>query len=342
VERFDITDERWGRFVASATDATPFHHPEWARFIADCYGFRAFALAMRGQDGEIVAGVPVIETRLPLRGRSWQSLPFTDMCSPLCRPQIALAELAAELDAARRAAGIERLDVRAPLGLAGHDRPAAWAHTIALRREPYDLLAGAARRRLRRSLHRAASLGVRIREGGSASDLDRVFYRMHLLTRRKLGVPVQSRGFFTLLWERLACTGLGRVLLAEVDGHPVAGAVFLRWNGTTIYKFGASDPAQLRYQGNSAVLWEGIRQACAGCDDAFHFGRTDFGGEGLRAFKCSFGAQEHVLTYSRLAADAPKTTRGHSRVGWAMSGILRHSPVWVTRLSGELLYRYAA
>lgn len=341
-DRLEVTDGRWARFVAASPAATPFHHPEWARFLADCYGYRAFALALRGQDGEIAAGVPVVETRFPLRGRTWHSLPFTDMCAPLCHAPETVAGLAQALDSARRDAGIGRVDVRAPLGPPGHDRAAAWAHALATRPEPDDLLAGAGMRRLRRRLRQAAAFGVRIREGESAADLDRAFYRMHVLTRRRLGVPVQSRGFFTLLWERLAAAGLGHVLLAEVDGRPVAGAVFLRWNGTTIFKFGASDPALTRYQGSSAVLWDGIRRACVGGDRLFHFGRTDFEHGGLREFKSSFGAQEDVLSYSTLAAAAPAAESSHSHLGSAMAGVLRHSPAWVTRLAGSLLYRYAA
>ena len=32
----ELTDPRWEKFVARQSSATPFHHPDWARLIADC------------------------------------------------------------------------------------------------------------------------------------------------------------------------------------------------------------------------------------------------------------------------------------------------------------------
>ena len=79
----ELTDPRWGKFVAGHPLATPFHHPGWASLVANCYNFRAFAVATTNATGEIRAGLPVIEVR-HLRGEPrWVSLPFTDYCPPL-------------------------------------------------------------------------------------------------------------------------------------------------------------------------------------------------------------------------------------------------------------------
>src|SRR5689334_15108471 len=79
----ELTDPRWEDFVARQPSATPFHHPHWGTLIADCYGFRAFAVATSDATGEIRAGLPVVEVR-HLRGEpKWVTLPFTDYCPPL-------------------------------------------------------------------------------------------------------------------------------------------------------------------------------------------------------------------------------------------------------------------
>src|SRR6185437_506678 len=62
----ELTDPRWGEFVARQPSATPFHHPDCGKLVATCYGFRAFAVATSDATGEM-----------------WVTLPFTDYCPPL-------------------------------------------------------------------------------------------------------------------------------------------------------------------------------------------------------------------------------------------------------------------
>ena len=74
LDRLPINTDEWFAIVRGDGRATPFHHPEWARLIADCYGFQVFVLALRDDaTGSIVAGVPVIETHRPFGGRRWSS-----------------------------------------------------------------------------------------------------------------------------------------------------------------------------------------------------------------------------------------------------------------------------
>jgi hypothetical protein len=60
-----LTDPRWSDFVAGQPGATAFHHPDWTRVVAGCYGFRAFALAATDATGAIRAGLPVVEGAPP-------------------------------------------------------------------------------------------------------------------------------------------------------------------------------------------------------------------------------------------------------------------------------------
>jgi lipid II:glycine glycyltransferase (peptidoglycan interpeptide bridge formation enzyme) len=191
-----------------------------------------------------------------------------------------------------------------------------------------------------RNIRKAERTGVEVVAGTTAADLADTFYGLHVATRRRQGVPVQPRRFFSLFWERLVEPGMATVLLGRVGGAPVAGAVFMTWNGTTIYKFGASDPAFAEYRVNNLLMWRAITDACAAGSHTFDFGRTDDGNDGLRTFKRSWGADEQRLTYSTLAdaAPAPGSHRAEALIG----AVLRRSPPAVTRLAGELLYRFAA
>lgn len=115
----ELTDPRWEKFVARQPSATPFHHPDWARLIADCHSFRAFAVATSETTEEIRAGLPVVEVR-HLRGAlKWVTLPFTEYCPPLVPAPQKETELVSALQRASKGAGIRRVEVRAPLeGLA--------------------------------------------------------------------------------------------------------------------------------------------------------------------------------------------------------------------------------
>src|SRR5690606_25527155 len=90
-------DSRWREFTSSHPEATPFHLPEWARLLADCYRFDAFVLALCDTDGELLAGVPAVAVRLPLARPRLVSLPFSDSCPVLARPDVDIGQVATAL-----------------------------------------------------------------------------------------------------------------------------------------------------------------------------------------------------------------------------------------------------
>jgi CelD/BcsL family acetyltransferase involved in cellulose biosynthesis len=337
----EVTDTRWAEFVESCPAAISFHHPSWAGLLAECYGYRAFALARTGADGRIVAGLPIIEVCTPLRSRRWVSLPFTDRCPPLVPPGLPLADLVQEMDATRRDSGVSRLEIRSTVeGPGASVGRVAVMHRLGLDQDPDTVYGGFRRSGVRKWITRAEGSGVTIRWADSRLALVDTFYRLHLGTRRRQGVPVQPRRYFDLLWRELIKPGLGFVLLAYAGGTPIAGAVFLAWKGTVIYKYGASDAAYWGLHPNHLLMWTAIRWGCERGFQAFDFGRSDLGSKGLRQFKDSWGSEETDLVYTTIGGQAAQPPGG--RLHEAMSLVVRRSPTWVCRTLGEMLYRYAA
>ena len=191
-----------------------------------------------------------------------------------------------------------------------------------------------------RNIRKARRDGVEVTEASDRAGLCEEFYGLHLKVRKRHGVPIQPRNFFSLFWDRLVEPGLAEVLIARLDDRPIAGVVMMSWNGAAVYKFGAADPDFARYRPSNLALWEGIHRACLAGDSTFDFGRTDEHDDGLRTFKRRFGGVELPLTYTWIADDAPEV--GSGRAAALLGPILRHSPAWVTRVTGELLYKYAA
>lgn len=165
-----------------------------------------------------------------------------------------------------------------------------------------------------------------------------VFYGLQVSTRRRLGLPPQPRRFFRALWRDVLERGLGHLTVVEARGEPVAAGVFLRWNGVTVYKYGASDPAAWSLRPNNLLFAEEIEAACLRGDRIFHFGRADVEDEGLRRFKTGWGADELPISYVRFGA--PRIERASPpRV---FRSLVRRTPEPVVRLLGETLYRYVA
>jgi CelD/BcsL family acetyltransferase involved in cellulose biosynthesis len=338
-----VSDPRWRAFVDASEAATPFHHPDWADLVADCYGFKAFVVAMTEASGTITAGLPIVEVRQPLRGARWVSLPFTDRVPPLLAPDDDGRGLASGLAGAIRSAGVREAEVRGDLPGAAPTGWPALRHVLELDPDPQAVYARFHPSQVKRSIKKAERERLTVRTGSRPEDLTEVFYGLHLRTRRRQGVPIQPKRFFRMLWERIVAQGMGSVLVVETPaGEPIAAAVFVAWNGTVVYKFGASDESSWSRRPNHLLFWHAIRTACDRGDRWFDFGRTDAGQDGLSAFKRSWGALEESLVYHAIGDGAGRSGPPGGRASRALAAVIRRTPPLVCRATGELLYRFAA
>jgi CelD/BcsL family acetyltransferase involved in cellulose biosynthesis len=336
-----LDDTRWLAFVSARIEATGFHHPAWAMLLAESYSLRGTALAVLDEAGSVVSGVPVLQApRAFGRSRRWASLPFTDALVPLGDEHDTVA-LASALEAWRVAQGIERIELRAALPGAHPAPSTAYSHILPLATDPAVVesqFAASVRRNIRGSERR----GVTVVRVESELELTTTYFGLHSETRRRLGVMPQPKRFFRLLWERMLSRDLGFALLALHDARPIAGAVFLSWNDSVIFKYGASDNAYWNLRPNDALMAEAIRIGCLQGRGKFDFGRSDASAEGLRRFKRGWGAHELPLTYSVIGHSPQEIGELRERLERLTGTIVKHSPAWVARAGGRLMYRYAA
>lgn len=331
-----ISDPEWSAFVAASASATIFHHPLWLALLRRHYGYPIHAAVARGDGGAIAAGIPVARIQSRLTGRRLVALPFSDLCPPALAPgadPAALDALATGLAVEQRRSGLP-LTVHAPLPrlAGGSSVPGFIHHLIPLREgpaEPERRFAAAAARNLRR----AEREELRARRRGDTAGLG-AFYRLHLKTRHRLGVPTQPRAFIRDLGSLFAA-GLGYVALVFDGAAVIAAAVFLRHGGTLTYKYGASEPRALGKRPNNLLFAAALRWALAEGCHTLDLGRTEIGNSGLRAFKRSLGALEVDLPYTRLGAGPPPR---HALRDRFVGATIRRSPRAVGRLAGEALY----
>jgi CelD/BcsL family acetyltransferase involved in cellulose biosynthesis len=151
---------------------------------------------------------------------------------------------------------------------------------------------------------------------------------------------VQPRRFLENIWRECLAAGLGFVVIARWRSRAIATGLFLGWNGTLIYKFGASDPDHWHRRPNNLVFGTAIR---TGIDQGYRWldlGRSESDNHGLREFKRRWGALEVPLIYSHVSDDPP--SRMTAMAPAALTHLIQKSPPIVCRAIGELLYRRAA
>jgi CelD/BcsL family acetyltransferase involved in cellulose biosynthesis len=336
-----IADRAWMRLIEASPSAEVFHHPLWLELLRSQYGYELGACCV-GNGGGIEAGIPVARVESRLTGRRLVAIPFSDVCAPaLARDAnpAALDALGSALAEEARQSELE-LTVHAPLPSAPGAlvRPSFYRHLLPLAADPAAVERNFSKSQIKRGIKKARREGLRAERRTDPAALD-AFYALHLRTRRRLGVPTQPKRFIRG-FERLFDAGLGFVTLVLDDERPIAAAVFLTFNGTVTYKYGASDASRLAKRPNNLLFAETIRWACEAGYGTLDFGRTDVENEGLRSFKRSWGAAEEELAYTYLAASAPEPGPGlRDRL---LGTTIRHSPAFVGRWIGAALYRHAA
>lgn len=329
----------WDTLVASHPASTVFHTAAWAEVLTRSYGHHPQYLA--AWDGPTLVGLlPLMEVNSPLTGRRGVSLPFTDWCPPLCSERVPADQLWSAAMATGKLRGWNYLELRGDQALPPAATPSLqfWGHSLELAADA-ETLFGRLHPSVRRAVRKARKEGVQVEISPTAEALE-AFYRLHVQTRRRHGLPPQPARFFGQIHQRLLARGLGFVALARCGGRPVAGAVFFQFGHKAVYKYGASVGDSSPVRANNLVMWEAIRWLAAhGCRH-LDLGRSSLWNEGLRRFKRGWGAQERLISYCKydLRQDTFVQDQDRSR-GWH-TAVLARLPTPVLRWLGALLYRH--
>jgi hypothetical protein len=137
----------------------------------------------------------------------------SDICPPLVGGDRRLqAHLEAAIDAAAREAAVSSVEVRgAPASDSAVAVDAGLRHTLQLDRDPEAVYRRFKPKQVRHAIRtRSGVVSLFLRLSGK--ELCRTFYALQTATRRRLGVPVQPRRYFSFLWRRIVEPGLGFVL----------------------------------------------------------------------------------------------------------------------------------
>jgi hypothetical protein len=326
----------WDHVVTLHRDANCFHTSAWARVLHQTYGHRPFYLQF-SCGRRLAALIPLMEVCSPFTGRRGVCLPFSDACEPLVfHPEVIelvkdrLLRFAQE----RRWRYLEIRGGRSFL-LVRSSTAQFYGHRLDLRSTAEELMsrfASPVRRAIRKAERSGVSAAV-LRNREAVAD----FYRLHVQTRRRHGLPPQPSSFFLNIYEHIIKPSLGFIVLAQRGSRPIAAAIFFRFGKNALYKYGASDKRFQEFRANNLVMWQGIQLLARTGVEKLHFGRTDCENDGLRRFKLSWDTQEEIIDYFRVDPSGRNCLASPSGSGFHKK-IFGRLPLALNRLAGSMIY----
>ena len=326
-------DPAWDTLVLSHPDCNTFHSSAWARVLSKSYGHTPLYIQLvRG--GTTRALVPLMEIHSSFTGRRGVCLPFSDFCGPLLFDDSETSVILEKLTRMARERNWKYFEIRDRISVVPSLQ--FYGHKLNLRPCP-ETLFGNCSSSVRRAIRKAKQSGLTANRSRSWESVVE-FYRLHVLTRRRHGLPPQPLAFFRNIFRELIEPGAGFVVRATLGQRCVAAAIFLQFGKTAIYKFGASALAFQQFRSNNLVMWEGIRLlAQSGCE-MLHFGRTSLSNGNLRRFKLSWGAEEEIMNYGKWNTSSGEWIVSRDDSAGKHTAFFSRLPLVMNRFAGALLY----
>ena len=332
-----LTENSWEKIITMHRDATIFHSTAWARVLVDTYGHRPCYVQM-SLNGTLQALVPIMEVKSMLTRARGVCLPFSDYCAPLLFGSFAGELLSQKLQQIARERRWSYFEIRShsTIPAAAKASESYYGHFLDLKIGRDTLISNfssSAQRAVRKA--ERSGLSVRIQSG---EDAMATFYKLHVRTRRRHGVPPQPQLFFVNIQRHLLSAGHGFIVIVESQKRPLAAAIFLKFGRHAIYKFGASDERLQELRANNVAMSEGIKNLAETGAEVLHFGRTERENEGLRRFKLSWGATEEEIHYARFEMGSGSWKGAHSAGTGLHKHVFRALPASLNRLAGAMIY----
>lgn len=340
-------DSRWDEFVYSQEHSTIFHTSAWARAIQEAYGYLPRYYVLENEDGQIKAVIPFFLVQSRLTGNRLVCLPFSDYCYPLGDDSAHISLLINMAKQEIENGSAAYLEVRgwqnavtpAKLDMVTRDYHVLYFLDL---EQGIDKLREGLHHSVRRGIQQAEKRGVTARITRAEADLD-LFYDLNITTRKKLGVLPQPHAFFKALYRHVISQGLGFTMLAEWEGKPIAGVLFLTYKDTIYYKFNASAEKHLQKRPNHLAIWSALRYACDNGYKHCDFGRCSPEEEGLRVFKSRWGTREVGSPYYYYPEVKGFTTVPEDSLRYRTMRLASFiAPKFVFRMAGTILYKHMA
>ncbi len=343
----------WDDFVRSHPEGMAYYLSGWRAFLEEvCPHLKGGWLVLRDADsGGIRAGLPVYQaTSLMLQNRLISS-PFATLGGPLVTSEADLAHLLRDLPEALAKHACRRLEIRGlrPSLVRSERIPASETpflhHYVDLPGNSVELRSRISKG-VRRCIQKAGKEGVEIHTGVSEEVLA-ALATMHARTRRRLGLPVYPKGFFSALTRHLPDSAV-TVHSAVRQGEILGVLLSLDLGDWVIAEHIGSTEGGKALGVNHALFWKDLERAIGSGYRHYSFGRTAHDNAGLIQFKRAWGSKEETLSNLVFPpvpypGDKAVTIRSgpgivHRLTRWGF----RTLPEPLARLAGGIFYKHWA
>lgn len=342
-------DSRWDEFVKNHPMGWICHLSGWKHVLESSFEhITGHYLALFDEKkNTIKAAIPFFEVRSWLTGKKLVSIPFATLCDPLISSSMdfeSLFESALNLSKKLGTSYIEIRTHKSP-SLIQDDRLGSTHfykhHYLPLESEPEQLKKSFHRTCVRQRISRALRSNLTLKVADSESDLCD-FYRLYLITRKRLGLPPQPYVFFKSLWDTFFESKQISLLLAVKDTKAIAGLILFKFKERVSAEVIASDNTYRDLSPNHYLFWEAIKLAYNEAYKIFDFGRTSPNNYRLMDFKKRWGTKIVDLPqyyYSRQGSKRFAETE--SSIGYRlMRTICKNAPAFASHRIGRFCYRH--
>ena len=300
----ELDEATWRCFVERQPLGNVFHSPEMFRVFSMAKGHLPELWAVLDEAGNVGALMMPVRVSIrqgALRGLTTRSIVYG---GPLCRDDDqGRAALGVLLSGYEASVGRKSLltefrnlsdlsSLRSVFEAGGYVYEDHLNFLVDLDRPPEDVMQG-----IRTKTRKAIRKGIRdarvmVREVTDRAEMED-WYDLLQRTYRHATVPLADRSLFDATFDILRPVGMAKLLLARVDGAPVACSAELPYKDTIFGWYGGSDRAYSRFLPNEILTWHVLEWGANS-----HASVYDFGGAGkpdkeygVREFKAKFGGE---------------------------------------------------
>ncbi len=340
------TNTSWTTALEQQRQDVFYYHSAWLELIAQLYGYTVIPLTTTNNAGEVSGYLPLCLMQSPLTGRRLVSLPFSDLCPILAESEQDADNLVEQAIALAHQQKVRYLELRTGANhvlaersdMVQGDLYVRWVMPLT---GDSDTLWSQLRKPVQHQIKKSRKLGVQVRMSNNHEDVNR-YYRLHLQTRsKKHGMPAQPQRYFLDAWDAFAAQDMMQVLLAEHEGHIIAGMVLFAAGKTVRYAYGASDEQYLHLAPNNLLMWTAMTWGCTHGYQELDMGRTASDNEGLMEFKRRWGATQAPLPYYYYPQmDGLAATSEQSQKFRLLTACWRKLPLQIAGPLGGQLYHH--
>ena len=326
----------WDAFARGAPGGTIYHQLSWRRIFAREFHWDTHYIQARDDSG-IEGVLPLVRLKSRLFGDFLVSLPYVNYGGVLARSAEADRLLVAAASELAGSLGVSHVELRelSPRNAdwpARTDKVAMHSPLEANEDEHWRKLSS----KLRSQVRRPQKEGATTRVGGA--ELLPQFYAVFAHNMRDLGTPVYSRSFFATVVEELGENV--DVVLAELNGAPVAAGILLHFGGSTEIPWASSLRSANRLGVNMLMYWACLKRAIEKGSTVFDFGRSTRD-SGTFQFKRQWGALPVPMYWHYWLRDGgalPRLNPANPRFAMAIAAWQR-LPLWVANGLGPHIVR---